>query len=192
MAAYSKHTDQELVSLLKDGDQYAFTEIYRKYWTEVYQGAYRRLRDKEQCQDIVQNVFAALWDRRLQNSVNDLAAYLHTAVKFQVIKYVSRKPQHCEFLENFDELITSPIQLDDPLLEREIVKLLELYIDTLPRKRKEIFVLYYTEGISTSEIAERVGISQKTVQNQINTVNTALKARLAHLLTVVIVTGFIK
>lgn len=191
MTAYSTYTDQELTAMLKAGDQYAFTEIYRKYWTEVYRGAYRRLRDKEQCQDIVQNVFTGLWDRRLHAGVNDLAAYLHTAVKFQVIKYVSRKPLRFEFLESFDELITSPVQLDDPLLEKEIVKLLELYIATLPKKRKEIFVLYYTEGISTSEIAERLGISQKTVQNQINTVNTALRARLAHLLTVVIVTGFI-
>ena len=191
MAAYSAYTDQELAALLRQGDQHAFTEIYRKYWTEVYRGAFRRLRDKEQCQDIVQNVFASLWDRRMQSSMNDLAAYLHTAVKFQVIKYVSRKPHQCEFLESFDELITSPVQFDDPLLEKEIVKLLELYVATLPRKRKEIFLMYYTEGISTSEIAERLGISQKTVQNQINTVNTALKARLAHLLTVVIVTGFI-
>ncbi|SMC74662.1 RNA polymerase sigma factor [Pedobacter africanus] len=191
MTAYSSFTDQELTSLLQQGDQTAFTEIYRKYWPEVYQGAYRRLRDKEQCQDIVQNVFAMLWDHRLQNQVNNIAAYLHTAVKFQVIKYVSRRPRQCELLESFDELISSPIQVDDPLLEKEIVKLLQLYIDTLPRKRKEIFVLYYTEGISTSEIAERLGISQKTVQNQINTVNTALRARMAHLLTVVIVAGFI-
>ncbi|HKG08123.1 MAG TPA: sigma-70 family RNA polymerase sigma factor [Pedobacter sp.] len=192
MAAYSAYTDQELLALMKQGDQSAFTDIYRKYWTDIYQSAYKRLRDKEQCQDIVQSVFASFWDRREGLHVNDLAAYLHTSVKFQVLKYVSRKPQQTEFLGSFEELISSPEHADDPLLEKEIVTLLQLYVESLPKKRREVFIMHYTEGLSTREIAERLGVSQKTVQNQINTVNTALRMRLAQFLTIAIVVQMIK
>jgi len=188
--SYNMLSDQELTALLNEGDQLAFTEIYRKYWEKIYSSAYRRLKDKEQCQDIVQNVFAALWDRRSEVIIKGLSAYLHTAIRFQIIKYVTRKPQNAELIESFENLISSPVQTDNQVFEKEIIELLDLYIAALPRKRKEIFLLYHLEGISTSQIAEKLGISQKTVQNQINTVNQALRIRLQNLLIVIIVSGF--
>jgi RNA polymerase sigma-70 factor (family 1) len=188
---YHMLSDQELTVLLSQGDQLAFTEIYRKYWEKIYNSAYRRLRDKEQCQDIVQNVFASLWDRRGEVVIKGLSAYLHTAIKFQVIKYVTRKPQNAELIESFENLISSPVQIDNELFEKEIIKMLDLYIAALPRKRKEIFLLYHLEGRSTSQIAEKLDISQKTVQNQINTVNQALRIRLQNLLIILIVSGFL-
>ncbi|QNK64776.1 sigma-70 family RNA polymerase sigma factor [Pedobacter sp. PAMC26386] len=188
--SYSMLSDQELTALLNEGDQLAFTEIYRKYWEKIYISAYRRLKDKEQCRDIVQNVFAALWERRAEVVIKGLSAYLHTAIRFQVIKYVTRKPQNSELTESFENLISSPIQTDNQLFEKEVIKLLNLYIAALPKKRKEIFLLYHVEGISTSQIAEKLGISQKTVQNQINTVNQALRVRLQNLLVILIISGF--
>jgi len=188
---YNMLSDQELTALLNEGDQLAFTEIYRKYWEKIYRSAYRRLRDKEQCQDIVQNVFAALWDRRDQVIIKGLSAYLHTAIKFQVIKYVTRKPQNAELTESFENLISSPVQTDNQVFEKEIIKMLDLYIAALPKKRKEIFLLYHLEGSSTSQIAEKLGVSQKTVQNQINTVNQALRIRLQNLLIIIIVSDFL-
>lgn len=188
---YNMLSDQELTALLNEGDQLAFTEIYRKYWEKIYRSAYRRLRDKEQCQDIVQNVFAALWDRRGQVIIKGLSAYLHTAIKFQVIKYVTRKPQNAELTESFENLISSPVQTDNQVFEKEIIKMLDLYIAALPKKRKEIFLLYHLEGSSTSQIAEKLNVSQKTVQNQINTVNQALRIRLQNLLIIIIVSDFL-
>jgi DNA-directed RNA polymerase specialized sigma24 family protein len=76
--------DQELIILIKQDDSNAFTKIYQKYWQELYNAAYKRNRNREQCQDIVQNVFTDLWNRRMALTIDNLQAFLHTAVRFQV------------------------------------------------------------------------------------------------------------
>lgn len=181
--------DNELVILLRSGDRQSFSEIYSRYWQKLYNTAYKRLRDKEYCKDIVQAVFADLWKRRAEVLIKDLPAYLHTAVRFQVLKHISNKPSPGEFLDEFGELISSSVNTDDALMEKEILALIKLWVDALPAKRRAIFLMYVNEELSTREIAGRLGIAQKTVQNQLNTAMTAIRARLAQMLILLIVTA---
>ena len=174
--------DDELLHLLREGDRAAFSKIYRSHWENLYNTAYKRLKDKEYCEDIVQIVFTDLWRRREDVFIENLPAYLHTAVRFQVLKHISRRPRRCEFLNEFEVLITSSVHTDDELLEKEILNLIKLWIEALPRKRKAIFLMHINEDLSTREIANRLGISKKTVQNQLNTAMTGLRARLSQLL----------
>ncbi|HEY8929566.1 MAG TPA: sigma-70 family RNA polymerase sigma factor [Mucilaginibacter sp.] len=183
MAAALDLTDDELTLRLKAGDRTAFALIYRKYWPDVYNALYKKSRDKEQCQDIVQNVFTDLWIRREQLAIVNLPAYLHSAARFQFYKRVSREPQKALYLDTFDEIIWSPVSADDHLRETEILQLVELWLAALPEKRRTIFLLYYREELSTRKIAEQLGISQKTVQSQLYTATQSLRSRLAHFLS---------
>ncbi len=178
--------DEELLINLKSGSQEAFTQIYRKYWQELYNSAYKRLRNREHSQDVVQAVFTSLWDRHKEVDVRNISAYLHTAVKFQVFKQVLKSPSTSEFVEQFENIIASPVATDDLVHEKEILALVKLWIDALPKKRREIFLLHYNEGLSTLQIAEELNISRKTVQNQLNTANNDLRLRLAQLLTILL------
>src|SRR5690606_21578758 len=78
LANYTDYTDEELVPLLKTGHPEAFTCIYERHWHALYQTAYRRLADREQCSDIVQDVFIDLWEQRGNKTIQRLEPYLHT------------------------------------------------------------------------------------------------------------------
>lgn len=188
---YGELSDAALLNLVKQDDREAFAVIYRKHWQALYNSAYKRTRDKEQCQDIVQNVLTDLWLRRNDVEIDNLPAYLHTAVRFQVFKQVSRQPTNSVLLDSFELTISSPEHTDDPLLEKEILNLMSLWIAALPSKRRKIFLMHYTDGLSTREIAARLGVSQKTVQNQLNTATQALRARLAHIISISVLLTFI-
>jgi RNA polymerase sigma factor (sigma-70 family) len=182
----SRISDEELLARLAQDDHHAFSELYNRYWADAYNAAYGRLKDVEQCRDIIQNIFVSLWDRREKVTIDNFRAYLLTAVKFQVIKYSSRNPHKSVFVENFSNLILSPAGADDQLIQKDILRLLELFLDTLPKKRKEIFVLHYKEGLSAEEIAVRLNISKKTVQNQLLNVNSAFQGRLDQIIPLLI------
>jgi RNA polymerase sigma factor (sigma-70 family) len=176
-------SDHELLLLIKQEDQRAFDSIYQKYWQDLYNTAYKRSRDKEQCRDIVQNVFIDLWARRSELVIENLPAFLHTAVRFQVFKEITRKPAAAMFLDDLDLIISSPIHTDDPLLEKEIIDLLGYWIAALPAKRRLIFLLHYKEELSTRDISARIGVSRKTVQNQLTTASQSLRIRLTHFIS---------
>lgn len=177
------HTEPEsvLFALLKQGDQTAFEEIYKRYWPQLYNAAYKRLPEKEKCKDIIQNIFISLWTRREDLALENPSAYLHTAVRFQVLKHVARNPK-CSFLtETFQDELISPLASDAELLEKEAKDVLTLFLAALPKKRRNIFVMHYFEGLSTAKIATELQISQKTVQNQLTTASHAIRLKLTHI-----------
>lgn len=179
----TKHIEDEqiLFALLKQGDERAFAKIYDCYWAQLYNSAYKRMPEKEKCQDIVQTVFADVWLRRDQLEIEKLSAYLHTAVRFQVLKQLTRSPKHSFIGDMFIADLISPLETDANLLDKEAQALLRLYISALPEKRRDIFVMHYMHGLTTANIAVKLGISRKTVQNQLTTASHALKLRLTHL-----------
>jgi len=186
MTGYDTLTDHELTELLRQGDELAFSRIYDRYWQPAFQACYNRLRDRERCKDIIQNIFTSLWDRRTVVQITNLPAYLHTAVKFQVLR-LSGQEKRTEFIASFEELVTQPLEDSDLIGEREVLRLLQLFIDALPEKRRLIFIKRYHNNATTAEIAAELGISQKTVLNQLNNAETALRMRLAHILTLYLV-----
>ena len=179
--------EQSLFELLSQGDEVAFAKIYNRYWQELYNAAYKRLPEKEKCQDIIQNVFTDLWNRKAELNLVNPAAFLHTAVRFQVLKQLSRGQKNSYFTEKFEKELISPLATDSTVLEKELCVLIEYFIDALPKKRKNIFLLHYFEGLSTAKIALKLDLSQKTVQNQITTASHFLRLKLTHMFLFTIV-----
>ncbi|KQR66909.1 RNA polymerase sigma factor [Pedobacter sp. Leaf176] len=177
----NSENDVYLFNLLREGDEGAFSKIYKLHWAELYNAAYKRLPEKEKCQDVIQNVFADLWNRKGELDLQKPLAYLHTAVRFQVLKHLYKNSRNNSFNKVFEDKLISPLQTDGALLEKEARVLIELFIKALPKKRRKIFLLHYFEGLSTAKISIQLNISQKTVQNQITTATHALKFRLTHL-----------
>lgn len=179
--------EQSLFELLSQGDEVAFAKIYNRYWQELYNAAYKRLPEKEKCQDIIQNVFTDLWNRKAELNLVNPAAFLHTAVRFQVLKQLTRGQKNSSFTEKFEKELISPLATDSTVLEKELCVLIEYFIDALPKKRKNIFLLHYFEGLSTAKIALKLDLSQKTVQNQITTASHFLRLKLTHMFLFTIV-----
>ncbi len=173
--------DLSLLAELKQGNGDAFENIYNKYWYDLFKTAFKRLNDKEKSQDVVQNVFTDLWNRKNELNIRDLQAYLHTATRYQALKIISRHTNQTVFTDVFDRDIVSGLQSDEHLLEKEAKKLVEQFINALPAKRRKIFVMHYIDELTTAHIAQELCLSQKTVQNQLTTASHALRLRLTHL-----------
>lgn len=184
MYFYGNHTEQELTALLYEGDETAFVEIYRRNWQRMYNTAYKRLKDAYQCEDLVQNIFTDLWERRTAMLIGNLQAYLQTAVRFQVIKYSTRTSDVSPFADILESTLASAGNTDDPIIENELSELVRVWVAALPEKRREIFILYYMEEHPSDRIAELLGISQKTVQNQLATAANSLRSQLTKVLLI--------
>ncbi len=177
---FSGLSDERLLQLMMEGDQSAFSRIYRKHWTTLYNAAYKRLKNHDHCYDVLQNIFIDLWTRREKLRIENLLAYLHGAVRFQVYKIAHQEQRHTTFFDSFENLMISP-SCDEGTLEKELGELINTWIAALPDKRRRIFKMRYEMDLSTNEIATQLNISQKTVQNQLNTASTELRSKLAGL-----------
>ncbi|QEC44036.1 RNA polymerase sigma factor [Pseudobacter ginsenosidimutans] len=178
MSPFLSYNDQELLAQMTQNNHKAFEELWNRYWELAFNVAYKRLKDEDQCQDLVQDLFIDLWDRRAKLFIDNFPAYLNSAIRYKVYKVLSRKNTDAPYYEAFDELVATAMGADNAVVEKELQDLATAWLNTLPAKRKEIFLLYFRENLSTKEIADRLNISQKTVQNQIGTSSKELRKKL--------------
>jgi RNA polymerase sigma-70 factor (family 1) len=188
MTRYDSHSDEQLLSLLKTGEREAFVAIYSRYWKLLYDRAYKRLADIGQVEDVLQDVFARLWTRREVAVIDHLAAYLASAVRYEVVRYLNSHKNSLHYYQPFEEMLTEMESPDARLISKEILNLVYQYADTLPEKRRRIFLLHVRDKLSTREIAETLGITQKTVQNQLGTALQGLKTHLTPVIAALIAT----
>jgi RNA polymerase sigma-70 factor (family 1) len=172
------YDDKALLRLMANDDMAAFEQLYHHLWQSLFNAAHKRLKNVEQSKDIVQDVFADLWLRRGKVEIENLPAYLNTAIRFQVYKRIAAEKSTAAFLEPFESIATSPFDAGKNIADKELAELAKTWFDTLPEKRKAIFLLHFVEKLSTQEIAERLHISQKTVQNQIGTAVKSLRRKI--------------
>jgi len=189
MEGYSNVSDAHLLCQLKKDAYAAFDEIYRRHWYGLYEVAYKRLGDVEQCKDIVQDIFTDLWNNRQTKEIQQLTAYLHTAVRYKVYSLLAKGLAGRTFTEPFEQIAGPSFDADTPLQEKELAQLLSTWIEQLPEKRKEIFVLRYVAEKSTREISEELEISQKTVQNQLITATNQLQDYLGKTILLICLLG---
>lgn len=165
--------------MLAQDSRNAFEAIYDRYWEAMFNAAYKRLKDKELCRDIVQDVFTDLWMRRNQVTINHLKAYLLTAVRFQVYKLAAREKAGPSFYELYETLAASSFQAEEQVMEKEFFHFVKAWIDVLPEKRRKMLLLHTEEELSTREIARALAVSQKTVQNQLGSTIQRLRLHIA-------------
>src|ERR1035437_1202808 len=115
MTAYNSFTDIELIDLLKSGDETAFTEIYNRYWKLLFKTAYNILQDFATAQDITQNIFISLWERRNGAKIQSLKPYLQQATRFAVFRAIKDQQTDKAFYERLAD-VTADIITDDSLI----------------------------------------------------------------------------
>lgn len=179
MDSYIELTDIELVSLLKNGDEAAFTEIYNRYWDKLFAVAYQRVDVESEAEEIVQDVFLSLWNRRMQLELSHtISTYLSVAVKYQVINKMSRWHRQKIHLGTVIDREQGVESTDLWFNEKELRQQLELIVDTLPQKCRIVFLMSREEGKSTKQISESLQISEKTVEAHITKALKEIKSSL--------------
>ncbi|PUZ23853.1 RNA polymerase sigma-70 factor, ECF subfamily [Chitinophaga costaii] len=190
MSSESEHIDQELIRQMAAGSEAAFGKLFQRYWEKLYITAGRKLGDTSLGKEVVHDVFLDLWRRRETLAITNLPAYLGKALHYRIInKMVGKKDTF--FFDVLENPGASLYAADQALLEKDFTALLSSWIAALPERRREIFVRYYFQHLTTQEIASQLDISQKTVQNQLSIAVQFLRAHFGHLLPVLLLAATI-
>jgi RNA polymerase sigma-70 factor (family 1) len=161
---YQMWPDAKLLELLRLDDRKAFEILYNKYSPKLYYAAYNLFRDKDVCEDLVQELFIDLWTKRNDLNITSLEWYLKVAIKNRVLMYI--RTQRATLDVSAIEVLAEKYSADSQLLQHDISRILEDNVAQLPEKCRQIFTLSRKEYLSNKEIATRLGISIKTVENQ--------------------------
>ncbi|UCS91647.1 RNA polymerase sigma-70 factor [Echinicola marina] len=167
MIALSQLEDQKLIILLKKGNDEAFTALYNRYWKSLYKTANAIIKDESIASDIVQDVFVSLWQRKDEIEVSSLKAYLHQATRFAVFKAIRQNKVDAEFYERVRQ-VSVEIITDNPYLFKEQQQLLDRIVNSLPDNCKDTFKLSREEGLTYRQIAQKLKVSEKTVEKRIS------------------------
>nr|WP_121273667.1 RNA polymerase sigma-70 factor [Pedobacter schmidteae] len=185
MNSYNAYNDQELAALLMGGDRKAYAEIFERYSRLLIAHAYKILADQDAASDIVHDVILNLWEKRTQINLNfSLSGYLYIAVRNRIFNAMSHKKVAGKYAESIIAYMEGThVHSDDQLREKELTALLEKEINALPEKMREVFILYKMEELSYKEIADRLGITDKTAKQQVYNAVKILKTKIDIYLT---------
>ena len=181
---YAILSDGILVDLIRQDDEKAFSTIYKRYSMPLYVHANRFIRDREETKDILQKVFVKIWDIRNKLPTDiKLSSYLYQIVKNELINHISHSKVVDKYLESMSSYAVSYVaDTDHVIRKKQLQDIIEKEIQNLPDKMREIFQLSRTQYLSHKEIAEKLGISEKTVKNQISNALNLLRNKLPLLL----------
>lgn len=158
-------------------DVKAFEEIYQKYASRMLTYALQILKEKEVCEDIIQNIFIDFWSKRETNTVENLEGYLFRAVKFQIFKYFRDTKFSDEDLTRLN-LVEVSVSASKILEYQDLELAIKNSVDQLPSRCKEIFELSRFEHKTNQEIADLLGVSLQAVKNQISKALSAIRTDL--------------
>lgn len=163
-------TDAKLLRRMADGDNQAFTTLYRRYWEGLFVTAAKALRSKEEAADVVQEVFLSLWKRRNEINVQgSLSAYLHTSVRYKCIHYIEKNINRRDYLDLLTEtaINISPVNPENNLQLKEMEEAINKTVLRMPAKMQEVYKLSRQQNLSHKEIADSMNISVETVKKHI-------------------------
>ena len=179
-AEYSKFPDGELALLVRAGDHAAFTEIFNRYSALLYVHAFNKLRDENDARDVVQEMFINLWAKKENLDVaNNLSGYLYTAVRNNIFNFIKHQKVTSAYAEKFSGLNqNSEIITDHLVRERQFAAIIAAEIALLPPRMREIFELRQKEHLSNREIAQKLGLAESTVADQMKKALKTLRLKL--------------
>lgn len=171
----------------------SFEKLFKEYFIPLSNFANTYLHDLEASKEIVQEVFVNIWNKRNEMLEDQkLKSYLYTSVRNRSFNYIR---DHKKFQSNVLDVELadheSPLNMDNLEVEELQLKI-EDALSTLPDKCREVFSLSRFENLKYTEIAERMGISVKTVEAQMSKALKILKIELKDYITILILLMMIK
>lgn len=174
---------QQIISQAKKGDKRAFEKLYKMYYVPIFRYTYLRIQDKQEAEDIVQEVFMKVYKsiENYSDQGKDPLAYFFTIARNKVIDFY-RKKKDISLDENFTaaERLESPKDAPEELLEQnENAKIVNLAIQSLNDTQREVVILKFINGFDNDQIAKMLGKREDAIRQIQHRALKALKQKLA-------------
>jgi RNA polymerase sigma-70 factor (ECF subfamily) len=161
-------SDNILAARIRQNDKNAFKTLYDRYSRKIYFFSLKHLNNASEAEELVQSVFINVWEnRRSLNPDNSVKSYIYKAAVNYIINYLRKKTIRAGYIES--ELNKSDKYSDityEQVFFQDLESSINSIVGTLPAQQQKIFSLGRTGGLSHEEIARRMGLSIRTVENQ--------------------------
>jgi len=176
---YDQISEDDLLKRVSNGDRKAFTALYSRYLSALYNYVYPFFNNRSDTEEIVQEVFVTVWEKREKfASIEFLRGYLFRIARNRVLNYIralavrERGQREGEGQQHYQA------DTDHKLLYAEYYRIARQAIDQLPEKRREVFRLSTESDMSLQEIADYMGISKSVVKKQLYAATSFVRAYL--------------
>src|SRR5690625_566446 len=180
--------EKMLIQKIQEGDAVVFKNVMRKYYRELVDFAYYYVNSSHLAKDVVQDVFANIWERRSRWSPDrSLKLYLYQSVKNEALKLLRDRKTECKYIEAYlEEKGEQKTALKEESKDdyQELQEAVRQAIQSLPERARMTYQLHRREGLTYKEIAQVMGISHKTVESQMSRALQLLRERLSRFLTI--------
>jgi len=176
---YSTYTDQEIWAILQAGDQQALSYVFTTHYAGICSVAYRMIGDKQSAEDLGQEVFVDLWNKRKQLSIqSSIVGYLRKAISNKTLNHIRDNKIKLTGEDKILHMPQSGGTAQQTMESGELHEKIQAAIASLPERCRMVFVLSRYQQLTYAEIAENLDISVKTVENQISKALKILKEKL--------------
>lgn len=183
-----KLNDSKYIDGLVNGNRQVFSELFHHYYEPLVRYCIRVIPDQDEAEEIVQESFVNLWEKRHDlNIETSLNAYLYRTVMNKALNYTNHLKIRSKHKEQVMATTTEGELTGDDLHEAELQSLYETALAKMPARRREAFELSRKEGLKYAEIAEKLAVSEKTVQAHISKALEDLRFFLKDYLPLVVV-----
>jgi RNA polymerase sigma-70 factor (family 1) len=169
MADYTKLNEGDLIALMQQDKLGAFREIYTRYWKKLYSESYKRLKNKGLAEEVVQELFTALWHKRAIIKVtSSLSGYLFSSATNLIIDHYRKEAVRTRYKEAFKLAYSeADNSTEDTIMLRDLTSTIDAEVSQLPNKCRSVYELSRIEHKTNKEIATSLGISEKTVETHL-------------------------
>jgi RNA polymerase sigma-70 factor, ECF subfamily len=157
--------DEALLAHVRAGDDAAFEQLFRRYAESLYSCAYGYVGSRDAAQEIVQQLFATLWERRqIWHVSGTVATYLFRAVRNASLNALRDRRRHLTFRARLADLVTPSAGVDQEIEAAELATAVHRIVARLPERCREVFRLNRYHRLTYAEVADVLGLSVKTVE----------------------------
>lgn len=168
MSLFASYSDEQLIDAIGNGSDEAYGELFNRHWQHVYNMVYSRVGHHAVTEEMAQDIFLKLWEKRAELSIDNFSAYLYTCVKHRCLNYIEAQITRKKYWEHYRKFL--PLQeysTDRTIAYNDLKEALEKGLATIPEKSKIIFTLNRLEGRSVKEIAVQMNLTPKAIQYHI-------------------------
>ena len=186
MRKYNPAEEKEILALLAQGNQFAFTILFDHYRNGIYHVAFKFLKSKQPAEEIVQEVFTKVWTKRKQLvDILNFEGYLFRMTRNLIFDYLKEIAKDRMKIKEFIINIENAVPADHALIEEQYNELLHEAVSQLPPQQKQIYRLARIEGLSHEAIAAQLQISKLTVKTHMARALQSIRQNLQqHIITI--------
>jgi len=186
-------SDTELWAAIVMDDSRAFTALFDKYWSNLYTTAYGYLKDEAVCEEIVHDIFLTIWNKRKELHIDSFKSYLIASTRYQVYRHqkvIKRSPLQLTEEYNLTNELFCNNGGDEKVQYLELQHEIDARLKELPKRCQEIFAMSRYDHLSNDEIAQKLNISKRSVENQLTNALKFLRVVMKDIAVVLLINIF--